>query len=240
MLNKISFLLIIICFQTALSSDCVDLYQSKRNIQVQQIKSVDEICFLSVIPKNAYIDLVYRSYVFSNRGSLLVFNSFGDGDSAGDNEDELTGAKEFYFFPRLQKPQIFSWESDMTPNKDYLKIESNHYFTLKIDAETGLIVSVDQANIKIDPEVRPDNQGGVRISPKSGLIYELPFTKGVAPSSQPNIRGVFLDSSGSKCEIKAGDLFSKDSNGEIYFKMSDYALKQFLKIKCPKLNVEYM
>ncbi len=240
MLNKISFLFIVLCLQTAHSSDCVDLYQSKRNIQVQQIKSIDDICFLSVSPKNAYIDLVYRSYVFSDRGSLLVFNSFGDGDSPSYNENELTGAKEFYFFPRLQKSQSFSWDSDVASNKDYLKIDSNHYFNMKIDTETGLIASVDQADIKIDAEVRPDNQGGVRISPKSGLIYELPFTKGQAPSSQPSIRGVFIDSDGVKCKVKVGELFNKDSNGETYFKMNDHVLKQFLKVKCPKLDVGYM
>ena len=221
--------------QNAVSADCIDLYQSKGQIQVQQFKSAGTICFLSVSPKNAYVDLVYRSYVFSNQGSLLVFNSFGDGG----NENELTGAKEFYFFPRLQQQQNFSWVTETELNNDFLKIESNHQFNIKINAETGLISSVDQAVVQVTPEVRPDNQGGVRIWPKSGLIYELPFTKGRAPSSQRNIRGVFTDAKGFACAVKVGELFNKDSSGETYFKMNDYALKQFLKIKCPKLNVGY-
>ena len=223
------------CLQSVCSANCVDLYKSKGQIQVQQIKSVDSLCFLSVSPKNAYVDLIYRSYVFSNRGSLLVFNSFGDGD----NENELTGAKEFYFFPRLEKQQTFSWMTDTEFKKDYLKIESNHHFNVKIDTENGLITSVDQAILEIDPAINPDNQGGVRMSPKSGLIYELPFTMGRAPSSQPNVRGVFIDSKGGLCTVKVSELFNKDSSGETYFKMSDLALKQFLKIKCPKLNVGY-
>ncbi len=235
-LKKISFILIIFSFNWATSNEsanCPDLYQSKGQIQVQQLKTADGFCLLSIVPKKAYVDLIYRSYVFSDKGSLFVFNSFGDGD----NENELTGAKEFYFFPRMMKDQIFSWINDS--KNEYLNIQTNHYFNMLIDTETGLISAVDKAEAQIDPEIRPDNEGGVRIKPKAGLIYELPFTKGQAPSSRPNTRGVFTDANGQKCTVKVSELFSKDSSGEVYLKMTDYALKQFLMIKCPKLNVGY-
>lgn len=236
MLKKISFILLIFSFNKVFSNelaDCPDLYQLKGEIQVQQLKTSNGFCLLSIVPKKAYVDLIYRSYVFSDKGSLLVFNSFGDGD----NEAELTGAKEFYFFPRLVKDQLFSWIS--SSKTDYLNVQTNHYFNMLIDAETGLISAVDKAEVQIDPNIRPDNQGGVRIKPQAGLIYELPFTKGRAPSSQPNVRGVFADSAGQNCVVKVSELFSKDASGEVYFKMTDYALKQFLMIKCPKLNVGY-
>ncbi len=233
MLNKISFLLIILSLQTALSVECIDLYQSKEQIQVQQLKTRDDFCLLSVLPRNAYIDLIYRSYVFSSKGSLLVFNSFGEGP----DENEVTGAKEFYFFPRLNKNQFFEWVK--TEKNEFLSIQTNHYFNILINARSGLINSISHAKILIDPEVRPDNQGGVRIKPLTGLIYELPFIKGRAPSSQPKTRGVFTDANGQSCAVKVSELFNKDSSGEVYFKMTDYALKQFLKIKCPKLNAGY-
>lgn len=226
--------LIIFCFQSVYSADCVDMYQSKDHIQVQQLKTIDGHCLISVVPKNAYVDLVYRSYVFSSQGSLLVFNSFGEGN----NENELTGAKEFYFFPRLDKSQSFSWVK--IANKDYLDLQTNHQFNVLIDARTGLIDSVANANVKIDPEIKPNNQGGVRIKPQAGLIYELPFTKGYAPSSRPRIQGVFWDAFGEACVVKVSELFNKDSNGESYFKMNDNALKQFLKIKCPKIDVGFL
>ena len=236
MLKKISFILIICSFNWAGSdqqADCPDLYQSKGQIQVQQLKTTDGFCLLSIVPKKAYVDLIYRSYVFSDKGSLLVFNSFGDGG----NEAELTGAKEFYFFPRLSKNQFFSWI--VSSHTEYLNVQTNHYFNMLIDAGTGLISAVDKAEAQIDPEIRLDNEAGVRIKPRSGLIYELPFTKGQAPSSQPHLRGAFTDAFGQSCRVKVSELFNKDSHGEVYFKMSDYELKQFLLIKCPKLNVGY-
>ena len=214
-------------------ANCPDLYQSKGQIQVQQLKTTNGFCLLSIVPQKAYVDLIYRSYVFSDKGSLLVFNSFGDGD----NEAELTGAKEFYFFPRLQKDQFFSWI--VNSNTEYLNVQTNHFFNMLIDVDTGLISNVDKAQIQIDSEIRPDNEAGVRINPQAGLIYELPFIKGRAPSSQPNVRGVFTDANGQNCAVKVSELFNKDSSGEVYFKMTDYALKQFLMIKCPKLNVGY-
>src|SRR5579862_7388677 len=57
-------------------------------------------CFVSIHPMAA--GMVYRDYAFFGDGMLMVFNSYGDGDG----NPNLTSAREYYFFPRRNAPEL--------------------------------------------------------------------------------------------------------------------------------------
>src|SRR5687768_2155584 len=76
------------------STECKEVSGYNDNLQFSRERSSDGECWVSLHPRNGYVDLKYRDYLLSSSGLLLVFNSYGHGP-----ESETTGAREFYFFP---------------------------------------------------------------------------------------------------------------------------------------------
>lgn len=212
--------------------ECPDRLEARYLTQAQQTASSDlKNCYISISNRNNYLTLFYRDYLISSQGSLMAFLSFGEGP-----DNQTTGAKEFFFFPRNQKTQKFYW-SDELPQ---LIVETSVNFDIIFDIKSSEIQSISNAKIQIDPKISKDNDGGITMQPTTGIIYELPFQMGKAPSTVMSLNGKFKDSLGHICSVKVSDVFKKiNQDGDVVVKYSDIQLSRFLKTKCPQLIVNF-
>ncbi|MFN3454706.1 MAG: hypothetical protein ACK41T_07055 [Pseudobdellovibrio sp.] len=207
---------------------CDAKYEIVRESQIQQLQTQErDACFITIDNRNNYQTMTYRSYLASNEGSLFLFVSYGRGVDYGNY-----GAKEFYFFPRNVKEQTYVVSSDA------LKIDvlGSVNFDFTFDSISSQLVSVTNANLVVDPKISPDNDGGVFITPKKGLVYELPFVVGNAPSVVFSAYGTFKDAYGNKCKVQVGKMFRPVRNGDSEFRHTDAQLKKYLKTNCPAIK----
>lgn len=192
----------------------------------QQSNREQTNCFISATNSNNYMTLVYRDYLVSN-DSMMVFVSLGDGP-----EDKTTGAKEFYFFPRDVRTAKYSIGMD----EKFLTIEGRFDFDFIFDSQTSQLVEMTNANIKVDPKISASNDSGVQIMPTKGLVYEIPFKLGSAPSGDLRRTGYFKDAFNHKCAVKVGMIFKSIGNGETEIKLNDLQLKNLLAQICPEIK----
>ncbi len=123
------------------------------NIQVSQSASGDgQICYLSIHPRDAFETLVYRDYLLTSQGLLMVFNSLKPEEGP-----QSAGAREFYFFQ--ESFQGFKWET--VGNE--LVVSGLVNLKIHYSLETAQITSIENAVIQVDPKVNPDNAGGFEI-----------------------------------------------------------------------------
>jgi len=117
-----------------------------------------------------------------------------------------------------------------------LVVKSSVNFDFIFDINSSEISSISNATVEIDPIISKYNDGGITMWPKSGLIYELPFQLGKAPSSVMNLKGRFKDAHKTICQVKVSEIFKKiTSDGDVAIRYSDSQLSRFLKTKCPQL-----
>jgi len=209
--------------------ECPDRLEARELTQIQQSYSPSlKRCYLSISHRNNYQTLIYRDYLISNEGHLMAFLSFGPGP-----DQTSTGAKEFFFFPRKIKSQSFYWD-------DYdskLIIKASTPFDFIFRTETSEIEEISQAQVFIDPKISKENDGGIKILPRSGLVLEFPFQLGRAPTSIPSLKGKFIDANSNTCSLRVSDLFKRlTSDGDVEFKFDDVQLTRYLKTKCPQLR----
>lgn len=206
---------------------CQETVQRRGSIQLQVIPSSDDSkCFLSIRNRKAS-GLLYRSYLFTSEGELLVFNSLGNG-----NEAESTGAREFFMFPRVQAAATYEWNDD-TGRLTVTTVNGNK---ASFDYEDAELVEMTGAVIKRDSEIRPDNRGGVEITQYQGLILDAGFKLGSAPSGVSGAISTFTDRNGKTCKIRNYEVFKYTADGDVIFKFSDKGLQSFLKNRCPQLT----
>lgn len=208
-------------------STCPDILEKRGSIQLQQIITNEGVCFLSVRNFKSS-GLVYRNYLFTSDGNLMIFNSFGWGD-----DSSSTGARDFYMFPRPQIKATYQWNdearhlevTDVTGGKSYFSYE------------TAELIQMEKGQIFVDPKVHPDNRGGVEIRNYQGLILDIGWSIGRSPTQNPSGWATFTDSQGQTCRTQNRHLFSYGSDGDVYFKLSDAALGRFLARNCPKVKL---
>ncbi len=195
-LTFIPVALSITCF-SAEASTCPDLINRVGNIQIQQTsdKSTNE-CTLSLHPRNAWETLIYRDYLFSSDGLMMIFGSFNPSDSA-----TATGAREYYFFP--QEFKGFQWEIE----NESLKLTGFQGITFHFSLKTGDLESMSGAKIKVSPEVQAENQTGVEILSFEGLYLDSGFLVGASPSSEPRRGSQLKNSLDQSCRLLNGDIF---------------------------------
>ncbi len=181
-------------------------------------------CYFSV-SINRFTDLVYRQYLFTTNGLLMVFNSFGSGPESTD-----TGAREYYFFPRDHDIQL-----KVDPTMGLLQLRLINGDMATFDIEAASLDRLDLGQVFVDPEIVQSNQGGVEIKRYSGLLLDSGFKLGSSPSSKPNRESKFTDAGGRTCVVKNSEIF-KYPGGETAFKFSDQELKEFLAGRCPQIN----
>lgn len=181
-------------------------------------------CFISIHPMNAP-DLVYRDYTFYSTGLLMVFSSYGPGEDVA----RLTSAREFYFFPRRQAPQLHMDEAAGTVS--VTGVDGRRFV---IDPATAQIASLD-GDVAVNPVVDPSVRGGVEITRYAGLILDAGYRQGGQPSGRRNGDSTFRAPQGQTCTVRNDELFTYKPDGEFDFKFDDAALKAFLRTRCPNI-----
>lgn len=196
--------------------------------QIHQLSNREQTnCYITTSNMNNYVDLKYRDYLVSN-DSLLVFVSIDDGP-----EDTSSGAKEFYFFPRNQRTSTFSISKD----EREITIKGRYNFDFIFDSESSHLIGMTNAKVEVDPKISAENDGGVFITPTLGLVYELPFKLGGAPSADFRKTGVFKDAYQHECRVQIGKIFKyTNSEGETAVKYTDEQLKKVLAKLCPQIR----
>lgn len=208
------------------NSVCQDRVERGGSIQLQMRPSSGGDCFLSV--RNYKTSgMVYRDYLFSASGNFLVFNSFGDGSIS-----DSTGAREFYIFPRRHAIPQYKWNTETRR----LEVTSASGSVFYFDYENSDVVAISNGNVKVASTVTPANRGGVEISNYKGLILDVGFTMGKAPSENQSAMSTFTDENGKTCKVRNGEVFKVTSTGDVNPRYTDKGLAAFLKNRCPQLK----
>lgn len=215
--------------QAATEQECPDLVERRDEIQIQQVWSSDtQSCFLSVTPRDAFVDLVYRDYLFSTSGLFMVFNSYGSGDEA-----QTTAAREFYMFPRTNGGYQHAWDDD---NRE-LVVKHVTGDTFTFSYKKAKLKSISRATVTVSDDVIPTNKGGVEINNYGGLLLDGGFKVGGSPTGSAAGLSKFTDAQGKACSVRNKEIFDYLSTGDIQFRYSDSELASFLKTRCPGLQL---
>jgi hypothetical protein len=183
-------------------------------------------CMLGIDPQDA-LSLIYRSYLFSEQGLFMVFNSYGDGP-----DSQMTGARDFYLFPRRQMPVA------RDPGNGTIEVRLPNGDQAVFSGNDASIVSFGRADVKVAPEVSPDNRGGVELTLKQGIVLDCGFAIGHQPETRPQGSSVFKDSKGHLCTVKNNEVFSYFSDGNIAIRFkTDQDLSVYLQTRCPMLDM---
>lgn len=227
---RLAFLLFFLITPLRSLAYCEDFLVGINNLQVyRQVESGSTECYVSLQPRNIE-GLVYRDYLITSQGLLMVFNSYGEGPSS-----EATGAREFYFFPRGIKSELEIKTTEAEGGFIQVQMPSGRWVTFS--GETADISSLDSGSILRDPKIYKENRGGIEITSYDGLMLDAGFTIGKSPTDDLNRKSTFRDSEGRTCQLQNRLIFTKvDVNSVL---KSDVEISKLLKSKCPTLRIDF-
>lgn len=193
------------------------------NLTVQTGKFNSGPCFISLTPRKT-LSLIYRSFLLTTEGQIMVFNSFGGGPINTD-----TGSRVFHTFPKVQSLQL-------QVNEETVEVTLVTGQVMTFDKILGEPTNLTEGLVNIDPIVKPANNGGVEFEMDSALLLDSGFRFGGTPLSRLARESVFTDFEGDKCSVKNSELFDV-KDGEIYhLYSSEIQLRNFLRTRCPQLD----
>lgn len=210
--------------QTATAQTCNEGVQTFDNTQLQTQK-VDGSCYLSVHPR-IISDLLYRDFLFDDRGLFMLFDSYGQGP-----ESQTTAAREFLFFPRKTN---LSYTYQAETKRVLVTSPSGKVFTF--DAVKSVLLSVSGTTLNLTYDVVPERRGGMEVVTTDNLYLEGGYKRGQAPSQNPKNKIYFVDAAKNSCQVYNGDVYEYDSDQDSTFRFNDAELKSFLSSRCPKLK----
>lgn len=186
---------------TSTSFDSFELCPRKligiSNIQISQSTiGDDQICYLTIHPRDAFETLIYRDYLLSSQGLLLIFNSLKP-----DEGPQSAGAREFYFFQ--DSFQGYQWEVI----GDELVVKGLADLKIHFSLETAQITSIENATVRLDPKVNPNNAGGFEILNSPWTFVDTGFFFGNTASSQSNRFSTLKNKDQAICRIRNRSLF---------------------------------
>lgn len=231
MILKLKFLLLFVlaALPLSVSAFCEPVLTHVDQIQIQRDSGANGWCFISLHPFWNTPNLVYRDYLISNNGLLMVFNSYGP-----EQNSTSTGAREFYFFPRLNADLNISFdENDSSqPVTVTLSNGKNVFFSPK----TAEISGLENGQMKLDSKISPKNAGGLEILKYDGLWLDAGFALGHSPAENSSEKAKFTDALGKTCLVLKSDIFVPSNNNN---PKSDKEISALIKAKCPQLKVDF-
>jgi hypothetical protein len=226
-MNKFFLGFLILCATPSLWADCAEYLDTADEVQYSR-QNFSSDCFLSLHPMTSQ-DLVYRDYLLTDSGEIMVFNSYGYGP-----ENETTAARVYYVFPRTQLPHAEPGQTEVliqTATPGVMFTLDRKTFRLKNATAGGQIVE--------DPKVYPGNKGGVQILSLPTVWLDAGFAVGHDPTSESGSASIFHDANGKTCQVRNSEIFDYP-NGDVDFKfLKDADLAKFLKKRCPNLTVNF-
>jgi hypothetical protein len=208
--------------------ECDSYLRRIKNIQLHRDFSSDGLSYFAVHPYDSD-GLVYRDFLTNPSGLFMVYNSYGEGP-----DSDMTGAREFYFFPRVKK--CIDYTVDPETQKIKVHLANGDYFVF--DQDTASIEGAENGTVEVSKNVNTYNNGGVEFSSYGGLMLDVGFALGSVPSDNQTGNSIFRDEYGTTCNVRNTSIFMY-SNNQASFKFSDRQLKNFLSKKCPQLRVRF-
>ncbi|MFN8846123.1 MAG: hypothetical protein ACK5V3_03130 [Bdellovibrionales bacterium] len=225
------FLLILCCWTIevqALTPEnlCPRRLEGIANIQIHQFL-LSEVgpCTLSLHPRDAYVTLIYRDYLLTSEGLLLVFNSLAPNEGPGSH-----GAREFFTFPSEFKG--FTWETQ----GDTLIIKGFGELTLSFSTQTAQLKSISNADIMVSKKVEASNRGGVEIVRSQWPFVDSGFHLGGSPSQRPEAFSTIKNAKNQSCRVMNSKIFDY-SSGEAQIRDRE-TLAQLARISCNGFHLE--
>ncbi len=213
----------------ALAADtCSESLVRVQNTQIHQMyDSREDRCYISVTSRIS-TDLTYRSFLFSNEGLFMVFESYGSG-----SDRDTTGAREFTLMPMAQRYPSYEVLADGTLKVNHTSGEVFTFETAKVQ-----LASISHAEITVKESIKPANRGGVEfVKINRGILHDGGFKVGSSATGNPSGYSQLRDSSDNNCRVQNKELYSYDSNGDNRWNYLDpMQLKKFLAKRCPKLK----
>ena len=220
----------VLSFTTTAVAVCDDLLEGHGALQIDRQYFADtNWCVVSVHPRDAFETLVYRDYSVTNDGLLMVFNSYGPGPDA-----EKTGAREYYFFPRAHADVALKTIADDTSD---IQVQLSSGKWLSFSPATADISNIQDGAFSRDPNISPDNQGGIEIKSYDGIYLDAGFALGHSPVEDQNGTSTFHDSLGQSCQVSNQKVFVTANENTV--PRSDSEISKYLKAQCPKLVVNF-
>lgn len=207
------------------NTNCEEVLERRDNTKISTFTNSTGGCYMSVMPFNVK-NMTYRDYLFDEKGLMMIFVSYGDGP-----DSEMTGAREYYLFPRVQSIPHSFWQAD---NRLLVRHPSGTEFVF--ESNTGDLGSMSPGQVEVDPFFDPSRKAGIEIKKFEGILLDVGFTMGRSPSSQSGRSSQFKDSSGNTCTVKNTEVFKYTRGGDSSFKfLDDKSLQSFLKSRCPRI-----
>lgn len=204
---------------------CPDRLTGYENIQIQQNMSSDgKRCYLGVHPRDAFETLIYRDYLLTDDGLLMVFNSFSASLRAPSD-----GAREFYFLP--SEFTGFEWKVE----GEHLVVTGFEDRILKFSLKTAQLEFISGAEVKLADKVSVDNKGGLEILNPQFVLIDAGFKFGDSPSSDKTKSSVFTNALGKKCTLKNTKVY--DYVDESAYLKDLAALRAAVEATCPGFGI---
>ncbi|MFV8259670.1 hypothetical protein ACNQKP_17815 [Bdellovibrio bacteriovorus] len=185
---------------------CKNLTETHKGVQLQRIWLEQAgICMLSVSPTDGYKDMIYRDYVLTEDGMLMIFNAYGT--------DGQFGARDFFLFPRKLAVITHQW----VPEADELVIEHVTGDKFVFDVNKAVLKSISGAAKVVVDKVATNNKGGVSIVGYQGQILDVGFAMNQDPAMIKGGKSV-LTGAQRNCSLRNQDIFNYMSDGDVIFK----------------------
>jgi hypothetical protein len=193
---------------------------------VNSLFTVADGCTLWITPLNKP-NLVYREYLFDERGRFRIYNS-----TSGPYET-ASGSRNYFLFPRHQTPAfVIGKDGNVVAT-----LSSGALMTFS--AATTRIATFPDVKYSEAADIRLDNQGGVEILSYPGVYLDSGWSLGDPAYHDAKLQSTFKDEKGVSCAVTNSEIF--DYVNAIYdeplFKFqTDPELAHFLSARCPALS----
>ena len=228
-----------LCTQLSLAENPGPPIHQVGNLQIEKLKGLTSYMVMIGPADKSGKTTPTRSYTFSDRGTIQIFNDFA---IPGGNNSNSTGARTFWVFPRLQKPT----EEDLSANELEVVTSAGDHVRFK----AGTLPEIEDSpsySVRLveDPEINQKNHGGVEIemTPHSKtIVIDNGFHLGDYVSSRakffaPTAHSTVSDGSGHKCVLSNSQLFVPKPYDVAVKYATDQALFGFLHKACPNLDL---
>lgn len=197
---------------------------SETRIQTGQFRRGD--CYITITP--SYIkEMRYRSFIITDLGQILVFNSFGWGTPA-----RSTGARAFHTLPKRQNA---SWK---VIDDKLMEITLVNGKVLAIDLLSSQPIDNADYRFEIDPDILPTNNGGVEIIEFKDIILDSGYKIGGSPIGRIDRQSILFDSYGNRCDVENKEVFKEIADDEIVMKFAnENDFTKFTSVRCPQLRI---
>lgn len=227
----LALFVLILSSQTLRASDedpCAKILKREGAVKFERFRADSGTCFLGIDPFDVPANWKYRSFLMTDEGLFMVFNSYRNGMAAADH-----GARVFHFFPRKVTPGY-------TLSKGQLEVQTSAPgIEILFKTDKVKITGMNGGDIKESSSVSPSNSGGVQLSNVKTLYLDSGFMMGQDPTGNPDRESTFIDFKNNRCVVKNSEIFVYDSDGDSRIRYSDSELKDFLAQSCPELKVNF-